>query len=171
MLNEGGGDGGSDDRGEGERKKRNKKKEEKREEGEGKNRQGREREDSRYTCPRHISSMHRIACGRRDIPIIFDILFIIVPGSGSILRSRRNRRVEVSVPVPITIIVVDRSGSGGGNTPITAVIIVVRWRSLIVRGRSRSPVITIVGFGGFNSYRLGSGRSRCPIIVFDRGSS
>jgi hypothetical protein len=81
------------------------------------------RGDSRYTCPRHISSMHRIAGGWRDITIIFDILFVIVPGSGSILRSRRNRRVEVTVP--ITIIVVDRSGSRGGNTPITAVIIVV----------------------------------------------
>jgi hypothetical protein len=131
----------------------------------------RRREDSRDTSPRDVRSMHGIAGGWRDITIIFDILFVIVPGSGSILRSRRNRRVEVFIPITIIAVVVDRSGSGSGNTPITAVIIVVRWRSLIVWGRSRSPIVTIVGLGRFDSYRLGSGRSRCPVIVIHRWSS
>jgi hypothetical protein len=122
MLDEGGDAGGSDDRGEGERKKRNKKKKERREEGRGKNREGREREDSRYTCPRHIGSMHGIAGGWRDIAIIFNILFVIVPGSGSILRSGRRKRRVV-----ITVTVADRFGRGrrGGDTPITSIIITI----------------------------------------------
>jgi hypothetical protein len=100
------------------------KKEEDQEEGREGKIERKQREDSRNTSPRDIRSMHRIACGRRDITIIFDIFFVIVPGSGSVLRSRRNGRVEVTV----TVTGADRSGRSrrGWNTPITAVIIFVR---------------------------------------------
>jgi hypothetical protein len=126
MLHEGGGDWWKvmiEEKGKGRREIRRRKRNEKKGEERTGKEERREREDSRHTCPRHISSMHRIACGRRDIAIIFEILFIIVPGSGSILGSRRNRRVEVSVA--ITIIVVDRSSSRGGNTPITSIIVTI----------------------------------------------